>query len=189
MFFIISLHICHGFVSGAVVVYKKDELKINEIDNKTIKGDTKMAIIRWAPQPSYLTVFDEMDKFFDSFFKRSFDGSLLPFFDWTPAYDVNETEKEYVLRIETPGMNKNDISVNVVDGVLTVSGEKKSKKSENTNLQAWNGTQYGFFSRSFQLGQEVNEKKIKADYKNGILAVSVPKTKPVESKKVQIEVN
>ena len=189
MFFIISLHICHGFVSGAVVVYKKDELKINEIDNKTKKGDTKMAIIKWAPQHSYLTVFDEMDKFFDSFFKRSFDGSLLPSFDWTPAYDVNETEKEYVLRIETPGMNKNDISVNVVDGVLTVSGEKKSKKSENTNLQAWNGTQYGFFSRSFQLGQEVNEKKIKADYKNGILAVSVPKTKPVESKKVQIEVN
>lgn len=72
---------------------------------------------------------------------------------------------------------------------MTVSGEKKSDKSENTNLQAWNETQYGFFSRSFQLGQEVNEKKIKAGYKNGILTVAVPKTKPVEPEKVQIEIN
>lgn len=148
-----------------------------------------MALIKWTPKQSYLTVFDEMDKFFDSFFKRNFDGSVLPSFDWTPAYDVNETKKEYVLRIETPGMDKKDINVNVVDGVLTVSGEKKSEKSENTNLQAWNGTQYGFFSRSFQLGQEANEKKIKANYKNGILTVAVQKTKPVEPEKVQIEVN
>tara|TARA_Y100000310_G_C20040937_1_gene516134 strand:- start:149 stop:412 length:264 start_codon:yes stop_codon:yes gene_type:complete len=87
-----------------------------------MKGDTKMTLIKWAPKHSYLSVFDEMDKFFDSFFKKSHDGSLLPSFDWAPAYDVNETEKEYVLRIETPGMNKNDINVNVVDNRIDCFG-------------------------------------------------------------------
>ncbi|MFQ6675083.1 MAG: Hsp20/alpha crystallin family protein [Fidelibacterota bacterium] len=165
-----------------------------------------MSLIKWSPTrllsvgqgTRFLTPFDEMDRFFDRFLRQAQDGvfsrawgsTLLPEVDWVPAFDVVEKDKSYEVHVEAPRMKKGDFKVTVHDGVLTVSGEKKVDSSTDDKAYTYRESAYGRFCRSFRLPDDVvDEKKIKADYKDGVLMITIPRSKPADEKAIEVEIS
>jgi len=104
-----------------------------------------------------------------------------------PSMDVTESDKEFEITVELPGLEERDVQVNVADNVLTVKGEKKAEKEEkNKNYRRYERS-YGSFSRSLQLPDGVNADAIKANLANGVLRVTVPKPAPAQVKKVEVK--
>ena len=106
---------------------------------------------------------------------------------WSPAVDIYETENELVLKADLPGFNENDIDVRVENNTLTVHGERKFDQTVKEENYLRVERSYGSFSRSFGLPNTVNTEAIKAEYKNGVLSVELPKR--AESKPKQVKVN
>jgi len=129
----------------------------------------------------------EMDRVFTSLFAPRFyacrNGEYL-----TPRVNITETEDDVTLTFEAPGMDKGDIKVTVADGVLTVAGERKVESEENGKEYVRSEFHYGKFSRSFTLPETVDAEKIAADYKNGLLTVSMPRKEETKPKQVEVEV-
>jgi len=111
----------------------------------------------------------------DSFFTDSIARSGGSTFSFVPKVDVIEEEKSFEIHVAVPGMNKEEFKIDLNDNYLTISGERKYSKEKNENLYRSLETQYGSFSRSFSLPENVDGGKITAQYTNGILVVSVPK--------------
>ena len=102
-------------------------------------------------------------------------NSLAPFsntFDWTPRWDLSETEKEYNVHVELPGVNKNDVKIDVENGILTVSGEKKSEVKEEGKKYHRVERSYGSFKRSVKLPDGIKPESVKATFDNGVLDIS-----------------
>ncbi|HSH44550.1 MAG TPA: Hsp20/alpha crystallin family protein [Longimicrobiales bacterium] len=105
---------------------------------------------------------------------------------WTPAVDVEETPDELVLRAELPGMDREDIQVELEDGVLTIQGEKKEERDEENAQGLLYERRWGTFTRRFTLPRAVNPDRVSADYHNGLLTVRVPKAEEAKGRKIQI---
>src|ERR1041385_7480063 len=112
-----------------------------------------------------------IDRFFTESVARSGGSS----YSFVPRVDVIEEEKAFEIHIAVPGMNKDEFKIDLKDNYLTVSGERKFSKEKNEKLYRSFETQYGSFSRSFSLPENVDGGKITAQYTNGILVVNVPK--------------
>jgi HSP20 family protein len=126
------------------------------------------------------------------FFDRFFGDFTLPSLmfedaEWTPAFDVSETDGELIVKAEVPGMDKKDINITVSDGMLTIKGEKKHEKKEENEHYHRVETRYGSFSRTMRLPTEVQADKVDATYKDGILNITLPKSEAVEPKKIEIK--
>ena len=106
---------------------------------------------------------------------------------WLPAVDVYETDDAYVVNAELPGMKKDDISIDVKDGILTVRGERRSETEVKEKRYYRKERVFGSFQRSFSLPEGVESEKITAEFKNGMLTVSIPR--PEEKKPKQITVH
>lgn len=106
---------------------------------------------------------------------------------FAPSIDISETEKQYVIDVEVPGMNKKDINLNVENNTLTISGERKFEKEEDNKQYHRVETHYGSFSRSFALPENADFDSIKASYANGILTVTVNKNEKSLKKQIDIE--
>jgi len=128
----------------------------------------------------------EIDRLFDGF-SRGFAG--FPSFPMTlmPSMDVSETDKEIEITTELPGLEENDIQLNVADNVLTIRGEKKNEREESKKDYHLVERSYGSFVRSVQLPDGVNADNIKAVMSKGVLKVTVPKPAPAQSKKIDIK--
>ncbi|GAK50925.1 heat shock protein Hsp20 [Candidatus Moduliflexus flocculans] len=151
-------------------------------------------LTRWQPYSSIqrrgdlfgdLThIQQEMNRFFDEFFGENRRG--LADGVWLPAVDVSESHDEFVVRAELPGMSHEDIEINVQENVLTLKGEKKQeKKEEQENFHRLERS-YGAFTRSFTLPANVKADDIKANFKNGVLEVAIPKAEEAKPKKIAI---
>ena len=153
-----------------------------------------MSLIKWTPRNTFLSPFvgesmlSDMDRFINSFFSGGLDTNTVRGADWLPAFDVIEKDKEYEVRVEAPGMKKGDFGVTVKDGVLTITGEKRAESSDDRKGYAYRESRQGKFSRSFRLPEEVKEKKVGASYTSGVLSVSVPRSKPIEVKEVEVQI-
>jgi HSP20 family protein len=127
---------------------------------------------------------EDMNRYFDDFFGEHRRG--LAEGAWLPAVDVSETEDQFVVRAELPGMSHEDIDINVQENVLTLKGEKKQeKKEEKENFHRLERT-YGSFTRAFTLPAGVKPEDIKATFKDGVLEVSMPKAEEAKPKKIAI---
>ena len=145
-----------------------------------------------------LSPFEEMERRIEEFFRRPFSlfgPSWLPrlkmpeFEEISPTVDIFEEGHDIVMKAELPGMKKEDIEVNITDDIITLSGEKKKEeKIEKKNYHRLERS-YGSFVRSFRLPTEVQTEQVKAQFKDGILEIRVPKTEEAKKKekKVQIE--
>lgn len=142
-----------------------------------------MSLIRYNTTDYVPATFSSLiDRFFNDTMTRSGGSSF------QPRVDIVENDKAYELHVAVPGMNKEDFQIEMKDNFLTVSGERKftdEKKDAN-----WHSieTQYGSFSRSFSLPENVEPSKIAAKYNNGILEVSIPKDEK-KALKTTIKVN
>jgi len=129
-----------------------------------------------------LTVFEDV---FGSLFNDSFGTSAKTTQTdaWSPAVDIVESPDAYTLTADLPGLTKADVNLTVEESVLTLTGERKNEQSASNEFGHRHERAYGKFSRSFQLGSGVETGKIKAEFRNGMLKVELPKieaSKPYE---------
>jgi HSP20 family protein len=109
--------------------------------------------------------------------------------DWSPQVDITEDEKEYLIKADLPEMKKDEIKVNVENGVLTVSGERKTEKEEKNKKFHRIERSYGTFERSFALPDEADGSKVKAEFKEGVLRVHLPKNPVAKPKAIEVKVD
>ncbi len=146
-----------------------------------------MRVIKWEP-------FRDVDDVFDRFIAESLrrwprppaEGRTAT--DWAPAADVSETEGEYLIKADLPAVRKEDVSITVQDGVLTLSGERRQEKhTENEKLHRVERT-YGSFARRFALPENVDEQAIRAESRDGVILIHIPKHKVEQPQPRQIEI-
>ena len=144
-----------------------------------------MTLVKWNPTRSLMTDFDRI---FDSMFTHE-----LPRFSstksWMLAVDVNETKTEFFLSADMPGLDKKDVSVDIHDGVITIKGERDIDNEKSTDGYRIRERQLGSFNRSFRLPDNLNEDKVVAKFKNGVLSITLPKTKEILPEGRQIKIS
>jgi HSP20 family protein len=143
-------------------------------------------ITRWEPFRGISALQEQVNRLFDDklFRGRSDDSALT---SWVPAVDIYETENELVVKADLPDVDDKDLDVRIEDNTLTIRGERKFEQSVSEDNFLRVERAYGAFSRSFSLPNTVNADAIKAEYRNGVLNVHIPKRE--ESKPKQIKVN
>ena len=133
---------------------------------------------------SFLPTRDLFDRFFE-------DMSLPSILDsedsWVPAFDITENDKGYLVTAELPGMDPKEVDVTFSEGILTVKGEKKDEKEDKGDNYHRIERRYGSFHRSFRIPGKVETDKIDANYKDGILKLSLPKVEGSETKKIEVK--
>jgi HSP20 family protein len=146
-----------------------------------------MAIVRWDPARELDTLQGDVNRLFDSFFGRR-DGAAAANGSrrWIPAMDLVETEDQLVLRADLPGVDRDDVDIEVKDGVLTVSGERRAEHEEKREGFHRVERSFGRFSRSLELPQGVEAESVRANFERGVLEVRMPK--PEERKPTRIEI-
>lgn len=142
----------------------------------------------WKPFRELERVRREMDRFWDSFFedrpaRRGEEGR-----EWLPSLDVSETDKDIVVRAEIPGIDPKDIDISLTNDLLTIKGEKQQEKEEKDENYHLVERSYGSFTRSVRIPGQVQNDKIGASYKNGILKVTLPKSEEAKKKEIKIKV-
>jgi HSP20 family protein len=108
--------------------------------------------------------------------------------EWSPSVDISETGQEYVIRAALPAVKKEDVTVTIEDGMLTLSGERRQKEEQKDEKFHRVESFYGNFSRSFSLPEGIDASAIRAESKDGVLTIHVPKTKPESKKPTTIKV-
>jgi len=139
-----------------------------------------MTISKWQPFGDLLSIHNRINKLFEDRFMKDSEYSEDTLSCWFPLTDIFETKDEYVIKLEVPGMAKEDINIEFHNNTLSVKGERKEdkdvKKEDYHRIESYCGT----FSRSFSIPQDVEPNKIKAEMKDGVLVLKIPK---VEMKK------
>lgn len=136
----------------------------------------------WSPLSN---LRDQFSRLFDVAFSGRQPES---FGDWSPALDAFEDKDKYVVSVEVPGLNKQDLNVVVHDGVLTISGERKAEKESKEGTVHRTERYFGKFSRSVSLPSAVKADQVTAAYKDGVLTVEVPKADEAKPKSIEVKV-
>jgi HSP20 family protein len=146
-----------------------------------------MELVRWKPAREMFSLQHKMNDFFDDFlFPMDVGETVGRAWRWNPKVDIYEEADHIVLKAELPGVDKKDIEVDVKNGVLTLKGERSVEnevKEENYHRKE---RSFGRFERSFKLEGDVDADKITADYKDGILKVSIPKPEEIKPKQITV---
>jgi len=145
-----------------------------------------MAIIRWQPFREIDTLQREVNRLFDSLTSDmpSFSGSGA----FIPPAEIHETPDAIHLKLEIPGINANDLEVQVSADVVSISGERKSESTTEEKGMKRTEFRYGSFQRVFQLPARVQNEHVTADYKDGILSLVLPKAEAEKTKVVKVNV-
>jgi len=122
-----------------------------------------------------------LDTLWEPFSFEPFAGEIAP-------VDLKETDKEYTLKVELPGLEKDDLKISLDQNVLTISGEKKEEEMKEDESFHRKEIRHGWFERSFNLPGNIDESRIKAKMKNGILTIRIPKTEPASAKRIPITI-
>jgi HSP20 family protein len=146
-----------------------------------------MRVIKWEP-------FRDVDDVFDRFFAESMrrwprgGAATQQPREWAPAADVSETDGEYLIKAELPEIRKEDVSITVQDGVLTLAGERKQEKVEEQEKIHRIERFYGSFARRFALPDNTDEQGIRAESRDGVIVIHIPKQRVVEPQPRQIQI-
>ncbi len=143
-----------------------------------------MNIVRWEP----MRELDDFFRRYASLPQRAMFGRDGDEASWSPAANISETAKEYLIKAELPEMKKDDVKVTVQDGVITIAGERKLKKEDKDENMLRVESFYGTFSRTFALPDNVDASAIRAESKDGVLSVHIPKEAVAAPQKIDVKV-
>ena len=138
-----------------------------------------MTLVKWTPKRNMFNVFDDVEKMINQAFGHSILNEEMTL-HVQPLLDRYETDSTIVASLDLPGVEKKDVEVSVSNGFLTISGERKNISGESGEGRIWQETSFGTFKRTFELTEAVVEDKIKAQFKNGVLKISLPKAEEVK---------
>lgn len=148
-----------------------------------------MAIVRWEPFRDLMTGHREFDRFFKEAFNPFWGEGELSTRTWAPPVDIFENENNIVLKAELPGVDPKDVDVKVEDNTLYLKGERKFEKEVNNENYHRVERSYGSFARSFSLPNSINAEKVKAEYKDGLLTLTLPKREEAKPRSIKIDVS
>lgn len=148
-----------------------------------------MAIIRWEPMHDLVTIHDRLNRLFNETFSRFFDEGEVGTRTWAPPVDVYETEHDVVLKAELPGVDPKDVEARVEAGTLYLKGERKFENEVKQDNYRRIERAYGSFVRSFPLPSSVDPDKVAAEYKDGVLTLTMPKREEAKRKTIKINVS
>lgn len=141
-----------------------------------------MNIVNWEP-------FREMENLFNRYSRtvrhNTANGDME---SWTPSADITETEKEYLIKTTLPEVKKEDVKVTLENGTLNISGERRQEKQDKSESEIRIESFYGTFSRSFMLPDNVDASNVRAESKDGVLKIHIPKKEAVKPRSIAIDV-
>ena len=147
-----------------------------------------MNLVRWDPFRELEGIQSRLNHLFGGGDTPARDDDRF-FGNWTPPVDIQETEKEYVVKADLPDVKKEDVKVELDGDMLTVEGERKQEKEEKTKRFHRTERAYGKFVRRFSLPTHVDSNNVKADFKDGVLNVHLPKTEAAKPKAIDVKVS
>jgi len=146
-----------------------------------------MVIMRRGPFRDLTSIQEEMNKLFDDIFRRTTmpaEGRIL-----SPAIDLSETDDEYRVKVDLPGISKDDMSISIVGNSIVIKGEKKQEKKEEKENYHYIERSYGSFKRVIDLPVDIDADKILAEFENGVLDIKVPKSEKVKPREIEVKVS
>jgi HSP20 family protein len=141
-----------------------------------------MSLIRWNPYRNLAALPRDINRFFNDLGGDFWNSDTV----WSPAVDITETEDGFEVKAEIPGMKKEEIKINYEDDMLTLAGERNHETEENGKNFHRIERRYGKFERRFHLPKNMKADSIKANYKDGVLTVSIPKSEEAKPKEIAI---
>ena len=148
-----------------------------------------MNLTKWDPFRELEEVSNRLNQLFHRTPSRTEpDGGMLAMADWSPTVDITETDSAYVIKGEIPGVSKNDVKVSIENGMISLRGERKQEKEEKNKKFHRIERSYGSFFRSFQLPDDVDETKVKAEFKDGMINVILPKSAKSKAKSINVSI-
>ena len=145
-----------------------------------------MSIVRYDPFRDLRTLQEEVNRLFSTNLTRAFGDEGIGRGAWSPSVDIYENKDQIVLEAELPGMNQDDFDLSIENNVITLRGERKFEKTEETDNYHRVERSYGAFTRSFTLPQTVSSEGATAEYNNGVLRVTLPKREEAKSRRIQV---
>lgn len=139
---------------------------------------------RWTPLRERMSSGGRLARLFENVLGDAAHGAARPF---APAVDIDENEAKYTVTVEIPGGKKEDVQVEVEEGVLTIRGEKRSEREEKKDQRRWIERSYGSFARSFTLPPNADAERIDAAFKDGVLTLSIPKTEAAKPRSIAVK--
>jgi HSP20 family protein len=147
-------------------------------------------ITLWNPFRELDEAQNRLSSFFGGSLNRLGNGKGgLKLADWSPQVDITEDDKEYLVKADLPEIKKEEVKVTVENGVLSISGERKSEKEEKTKKHHRIERSYGSFERTFTMPEDADSAKMKAEFKEGVLRVHMPKNPAAQPKKFDVKVD
>lgn len=151
-----------------------------------------MSLVRWDPFRELEDVSARLNRFFglQAPQRSQMDPNkdAMAVFDWVPTVDVAETDGEFHIKAELPEVKKEDVKISVDGGVLRIEGERKQEREEKGKKFHRIERSYGSFLRTFTLPDNVDDAKVRAEFKDGVLHVHLPKSEKAKSKAIEVKV-
>jgi len=148
-----------------------------------------MAIARWDPFRELAVMQDRLNRIFGDAYGRRLDDDVMTRGDWIPPVDIFENEKhELVIRAEMPGLKRDDIELRVENNTLTLRGERKRENEVKDEQYHRVERAYGAFSRSFSLPSTVDAGNVSAEYKDGVLTVTLPTREEAKPRQIPVAI-
>ncbi len=146
-----------------------------------------MSIVRYDPFRDLRSLQDEVNRLFSTNLSRAFgDDEGIGRGAWNPSVDIHENKDQIVIEAELPGMNREDFDLTIENNVITLRGERRFEKKDEADNYHRVERSYGSFTRSFTLPQTVSGEGATAEYKNGVLRVTLPKREEVKARRIEI---
>src|ERR671924_789856 len=146
-----------------------------------------MALARWTPYRDLMSIRDEMNRVFNEAFGRGTNDESAWFSGaWSPPVDIYETDEALVMKAELPGFSKDDISIELKENTLVIKGERKREDEVKEGNYHRMERAYGAFQRSFLLPTTVDQEKVRASYKDGVLELRLPKVQAAQPKRIAV---
>lgn len=147
-----------------------------------------MAIVRWEPFRDLVVTQDRFNRLFNDAFSNVFGGEELTHRTWAPPVDIYETDHDLVLKAELPGIDPKDLDIRVENGTLYLKGERKHESETKEENYHRIERSYGSFVRTFALPNSVSTENVKADYKDGVLTLTMAKREEAKPKTIKVNV-
>lgn len=148
-----------------------------------------MNLVRWNPLRELEEMSDRLNRFLTRQDTQGSNGKeMMMVADWTPSVDISETDEAFHIAAELPEVKKDDVKVTMENGVLTLQGERKEEREEKGRKIHRIERSYGRFVRSFMLPDLVDDTKVKAEFKNGVLHLHLPKSEQARPKAIDVKV-
>jgi HSP20 family protein len=153
-----------------------------------LKEEKNMSITRFDPFRQVSRLQDRMNTIFEDFLGRKLEEADFFAGAWAPPVDILEDANDMILRAELPGLKAEDVDIRIENNTLTLRGERKLESKEDSANYHRRERSYGAFSRSFSLPSTVQQEKVAAEFKDGILQVTLPKREETKPKQISIKV-